>query len=73
LPIKAEFYVFGDRLLKTLTYEKPRLMKGRIIPTSLIMQNAFTQDYITTLELEDINFEPIKERIFTEEYLKKGR
>lgn len=72
LPLEGYFYVLEDRLLKTLTYKEPKMVKGRLIPTLLIMQNAFTKDYETILKMEDVDFEPISDRIFTQEYLKKG-
>lgn len=72
LPLEAHFYVLEDRLLKTLTYKEPKLIKGRLIPTILIMQNAFTEDYKTILKMEDVDFKPISDRVFTQEYLKKG-
>lgn len=72
LPIKTEFYVCDDRLLKTLSYKEPKLMKGRLMPSVLVMQNAFTQEYKTILKIEDVDLSPIPDRVFTQEYLGKG-
>ncbi len=72
LPIKCEFYVLGDRLFKTLTYQEPKIIKGRLMHSILIMENAFTKDYKTIMKLKDASFEHIPDRIFTQEYLSKG-
>jgi len=72
LPQKAEFYTFTGNLLKTLTYMEPKRFKGRVIPSKLLMQLAMSSDYKTVLEVVDYNDKKIRNRIFTQEYLKKG-
>jgi len=73
LPISQEFYVSGDLLLKRLTYLQPKLFEGRSIPSQFLMEIANSKDFKTTLNIVDYsNTHEIPERVFTQEYLKKG-
>lgn len=72
LPIKAEFYTIGGKLLKILSYSKLKEFNRRFMPTELIMENAFTKDYKTILEIISCDENYIPDRLFTQEYLKKG-
>jgi len=73
LPVSQGFYVSGGLLLKNLTYSAPTLFQGRSIPSQFLMTLANSTDYRTTLHIIDYNdTHEIPERIFTQEYLKKG-
>ncbi|MDI6704059.1 MAG: outer membrane lipoprotein-sorting protein [bacterium] len=72
LPVKAEFYTIGGKLLKILKYSEPKKFGERLMPSKLIMENAFTKDYKTTLEIISCDYSYIPDRLFTQEYLKKG-
>ncbi len=72
LPIKAEFYTIGGKLLKILTYSELREFSKRLMPSKFIMENAFTKDYKTTLDIISCDYSYIPDRLFTQEYLKKG-
>lgn len=72
LPIKAEFYTIGGKILKILTYSNLKEFNRGLMPSELIMENAFTKDYKTTLEITSCDYGYIPDRLFTQEYLKKG-
>jgi len=73
LPVSQEFYVSGGLLLKSLTYSAPKRFEGRSIPSQFLMTLSNSKDYRTTLNIIDYNdTHEIPERVFTQEYLKKG-
>jgi len=73
LPKRAEFYgIGGERLIKILDLREPKMFINKLHPSLLVMQLAFSKDYKTTLEITSFNNDPIPDRIFTKEYMKKG-
>lgn len=73
LPIKQEFYTRDGGLLKVLTYSELKHIGGKLIPTKFVMELANSEDYKTTIKIIDYSdVYQIPERVFTQEYLKKG-
>lgn len=72
LPMRSEFYTAGGVLLKTLDYSEAVTFGKKTIPSRLLMQLAVSHDYRTVMDIVAYKYSDIPERVFTQEYLKKG-
>lgn len=72
LPTRSEFYTESGVLLKTLDYSEPVTFLKTKVPSRLLMQLAVSQDHKTLMNLVEYNYSTIPDRVFTQEYLKKG-
>jgi len=70
-PIQAEFYGLSGRRLKGCSYEGYRDLAGRLRPARLVMSDPILQGRISIIEYDRMRVEPLPEKYFTDDYMKK--
>ena len=70
-PFQAEFYGLSGKLLKTCLYREYKEFGGKIRPTRLVMNDPLIKEQYTVIDYHNLKIEPIPEKYFTDDYLKK--
>lgn len=70
-PLKAEFYGFSGRLLKTCTYEGYSELGGALRPTRLVLVDPLVKGRKSVVTYNSITVSELPEKYFSKEYMKK--
>jgi len=70
-PVKAQFFAISGKLLKTGAYEDFKPIAGALRPTRLVFDNPLVKGQKSTIIFHEITSEPIPDKYFTKDYLKK--
>lgn len=70
-PLKAQFYAFSGKLLKTCYYTGYKKILGKIRPTRLVLDNPLVKGKRTIIDYSNMKLTSFPDKIFTKNYLKK--
>ncbi len=72
VPVKAEMYAKGGRLLKKMTMEDIRMVAGRAVPMTMTIRDMRKKDSLTVVSFSKILFDvPMPAGVFTRQNLRR--
>lgn len=73
MPLKFEYYTLSGELLKIMTLDQIKDLKGKIRPTRYTMDNRLLRGQQTIYDLVDIEYlENLSDNVFTIRYMEKA-
>lgn len=70
-PLKAQFFAFSGKMLKTCYYTNYKEILGRVRPTRLVLDNPLIDGQRSIIDYTDMRLEAFSDKLFTKQYLKK--